>query len=271
MPEEHEVLVEYCQIDVKDSDFYLTFTDELGEKAAWREGDFDVNRSLSEKDGPFLEVAGPTDNYRLVEPDVIKDKLITSNIEPGLPTWDPMTGEFLGNSGTVDVVADSRSLPVGDSSLNALFGSNMLSETREQTVNEAKRVLKEGGLLVVQGFREGDIAKASEIGFSIRQYQVEEVGSSIQFDVVMQKTDDSNDGSRALRQIQEISKLHVNSPARLVASWKRDILLAARGGLDWDAVRIPNFDSETGKRLTDDHKDAFVRLGAKIISRIYNR
>mgnify|MGYP003393676364 CR=1 FL=1 len=100
-----------------------------------RQEDFDMVRALKEKEGPFLEVAGPTEGgfpfhsfQGNEEPEridlfqLVADKnIFVSNLYKGLPT---LYGDaFTGFEGVVDLRADARELPVEEGRLDAVFCS----------------------------------------------------------------------------------------------------------------------------------------------------
>lgn len=84
--------------------------------------------------------------------------------------YDDQTGEFLCYTGQIDFQADAQNLPFGDGKISVLFASCLPKEIRGRTIQEAERVLEDGGLLVwLSGFDE-DIESAKKIGLEPMKY-----------------------------------------------------------------------------------------------------
>lgn len=136
--------------------------------------------------------------------DLFKErKAFVSNLYPGSPRFEQ--GQFNHFFGTADFIADARELPMKEGKAGVLFCSclgpmgvrgreemrrlgfekavsrmesekrtpqNGIKESvrlREEVIQEAKRVLKEGGLLVWQGGIPNDFAFALNNGFVLLQ------------------------------------------------------------------------------------------------------
>jgi hypothetical protein len=159
----------------------------------FKEEGFDIVEKLKQVDGPFVEVAGPTDGgYKLVNMQNLGKKVFTSNL------W---------VNGKIDFQASATELPIKDGKVGALFVSciggiqkndpeelkklnkKMTSwrvtnkdekryeelayeskrKLRDTTLQEALRVLEEGGVLIWQGGEKEDYDTASEMGLSVKE------------------------------------------------------------------------------------------------------
>lgn len=159
----------------------------------WKKEGFDIKEKLSKIDGPFVEVAGPTEKgYSIVKLEDLDKKVFVSNIIPGWTEFNDQTGEIIGLEGKVDLQADARDLPFGDNTLGAVFCSNLgeLNSTpgrinknqlenklklRADALKEIFRVLQSEGILMWQGGTEDDVKLAQEIGFKVDQYEVSNI------------------------------------------------------------------------------------------------
>lgn len=147
----------------------------------WKKEGFDIKKRLSAIDGPFVEVAEPTEKgYKIVKLDNLDKKIFISNITPGASDFDDQTGKFVGFYGKVDFITDARELPFKDGAIAAIFCSDLhaLKSTlekrlplREDALKEIFRALKPEGILVWRG-HEDDVAFAQHIGFKACQYEV---------------------------------------------------------------------------------------------------
>ena len=101
---------------------------------------FDLVRELLKRNGPFVEIAGPTPSgypiYLFEDGDKKPAKvdlfslvrargknIYTSNLYKGLPVMDTVRRRFKGFEGSVDFVGDATNLPVKDNSLEIVFCS----------------------------------------------------------------------------------------------------------------------------------------------------
>lgn len=139
----------------------------------WEREGFSVTESIKQLSGPLIEIAGPTEEgYDLVDFSKLGNdkKLFISNLSPGCPLYDQMTGEFLGYAGKLDFQADATKMPIKNEGCGALFASCVPTQIREKTLAEAHRVLQEGGLFVWQGALDNDIEIAKKSGFEVMKY-----------------------------------------------------------------------------------------------------
>lgn len=175
--------------------------------------------ALRMQEGPFIEVGGFTQGGFLFfdwkeggepkETDLYSVKKVhTSNLYPGVPFFPNEGSPFF--DGSVDFVADGRSLPFTEESVGSIFISYLgqvskkgvyelieagledkvpkvererspakteaellsnIAKLRQAVIKEAERVLRYGGYLVWQGGKEEDIAFALQNGFSIKQIE----------------------------------------------------------------------------------------------------
>lgn len=145
----------------------------------WIEKDFDLAESINNARGPFIEIAGPTHNdYDLlrtqgqrVDMEVVNNKLKVSNI---------------ARSPGADFSADARQMPIKDESVGMVFcsclgpkkisGEELLSKNALynkrvfETYSEAARMLRPGGLMVMQGRMAEDLSMEKALGFKVKQY-----------------------------------------------------------------------------------------------------
>lgn len=100
---------------------------------------FDLVPELQKRNGPFVEIAGPTPSgypiYLLEgedkKPEEIdlfnlaraRGKTYISNLYKGLPVMDTVARRFKGFQGSVDFAGDATNLPVKDNSLEIVFCS----------------------------------------------------------------------------------------------------------------------------------------------------
>jgi hypothetical protein len=141
------------------------------EDGRWTKEGFSIEDEIRDRQGPLIEIAGPTDyGFELVDLSKLDKKVFVSNISPGCPLYDDVTGEFLCYTGQVDFQADAQNLPFRESGIGILFASCLPKEIRNRTIQEAKRVLEDGGLLVWQGGTDEDIESAKKIGLEPVEY-----------------------------------------------------------------------------------------------------
>lgn len=156
----------------------------------WKKEGFDIKEKLSKIDGPFVEVAGPTEKgYSIVKLDDLDKKVFVSNITPGWTEFNDQTGESIELKGNVDFQADARELPFKDSTIGAVFCSCLgelhssskavdikhALKLRIDALKEIFRALKSEGVLVWQGGKEEDVRFAQDIGFNVDQYEVSNI------------------------------------------------------------------------------------------------
>lgn len=163
-----------------------------GEYTRWAEKGFDLDHALGAIKGPIVEVGGPTfPGYSNIFPDqkfanILPNgkKILISNVvlneprfkdtsaleyaevEDDYPTYPEMKD-------CLDVVLDGGKMPFANGSIGAVLFSYLPKfpfgiDTRGETICETYRVLEPGGLLVVQGLREEEVAFAEEQGFRPR-------------------------------------------------------------------------------------------------------
>lgn len=70
----------------------------------------------------------------------------------------------------VELIADGRKLPFGNSSLGAVFASCLPFAVHAEVLPEAARVLKAGGVLVWRGVKEADVTTAGQNGLEPVMY-----------------------------------------------------------------------------------------------------
>lgn len=157
---------------------------------------FNLEEFLNSIKGPFVEVGGPTSdgywfgNKNVNLEELKKDpnkKVVISNIYPGLPVWG--RNHKLRFEGTVDMQADATLLPLRDSSVGALFTSNLGNDVLNEFIPEAARVLAGNGLLFVQGLPENQVQAINQKGFAIREAwkEISSFGSRELYSTVFQK------------------------------------------------------------------------------------
>ena len=200
-----------------------------------REG-FSATAEIHRRKGPAIEVAGPTDpgfffhefsskEDRVNKVDLFKEKpAFVSNIYPGKPEFDPVSGKFMHFRGQVDFIADARKLPIKDENVELLYCSclgviaaegvqsisasgaghavpkqkaerikdcqELLKEAmilRQQTITEAWRVLMPGGLLIWYGGKVEDLNFALRQGFIILQNEKTVFNAHSNYDVIFMK------------------------------------------------------------------------------------
>jgi SAM-dependent methyltransferase len=138
---------------------------------SWKQTDFDVTEYLKNQEGSVVEFAGPTlSGYEFIDASKMNDTVLISNISPGLPEYDPHTGELIQIKGSVDFQADATQMPLADESCKAILVSCLDKSFRQKTFQEAFRILKPGGLLVWQGGMSQDFSLAIEQGFEMKQF-----------------------------------------------------------------------------------------------------
>jgi len=149
----------------------------------WKQEHLNVYETLAATHGPFVEIGGPTtEGFEQVDIKALDGKFFTSNIESDIPEFDK-SGNIVGKE-KVDLQSDARILPFRDSSIGAVFASNLGSakynkrildtgEIRRQAIAEASRVLKDNGLLIWEGGHTEDFVYADEAGFQLIQFKLE--------------------------------------------------------------------------------------------------
>lgn len=112
-----------------------------------------------------IEIGGPTpEGYEFIQPLGLHlpQKIIVTNIS------NPIVINPLGDSPetyVVDEVADINNLPYEDGSIDMLLASSLPKSLREKLIREASRVLRTGGLFLIQNQLEPDEKYALQIGF----------------------------------------------------------------------------------------------------------
>lgn len=134
---------------------------------------FDLEGFLLDDTKQFIEVAGPTlSGFSMVPDDIYPNgikNILVSNIHPGVPYYNN-DGE-MELQGTVDFEADSRALPFKDNSVDGVLASCLMHDTRDETLKEMNRVLKQGGIIIWQGAIIDDIVVARDLGLRITDYE----------------------------------------------------------------------------------------------------
>lgn len=144
-------------------------------REGWKKEGFEAEKELKEIPGELIEVGGPTTEFELLDPHELAEalgrKFLVSNIHRGVPQYaDKAESEITGYYGSVDFQADARNLPFPDASIAAFFASNLDGDIRRETLGEAMRVLRGGGLLIWQGAQSEDLKAAEKLGFEILEY-----------------------------------------------------------------------------------------------------
>ncbi len=137
----------------------------------WTKEGFSIEEEIRHRHGPLVEIAGPTDNgFELVDLSKLDKKVFESNISPGCPLYDDMTGEFLCYTGQIDFQSYAQNLPFKESGIGVLFASCLPKDIRNRTIQEANRVLEDGGLLIWQGGTDEDVESGKKIGLELVEY-----------------------------------------------------------------------------------------------------
>ncbi len=139
-----------------------------------RETNFDLTSDLNKIGGPIIEIGGPTESgFPLANWGQIKQKTFISNIEPGAPTFDK-DGTFSHYYGKVDFQADAQHLPFQDGSIGAIRADSLPPDVFENAIDEARRVLIQNGLLILQGVDSDDVLFVTQNGFTLVQYKLKD-------------------------------------------------------------------------------------------------
>jgi len=180
---------------------------------SWKEKNFDVDKRIETTRGQFIEIAGPTaKGYKQVDLEKLPRKIYITNLFPGCPYYKKTEkGDIVleGYEGKVDFEADATEMPLRDSSVGAVFSTNLSAfpsekhnltkeqidtETdrltkilRENAMKEAWRILEPGGLLIWQGGKEEDFTVAHNLGFRIVQYQKEQYEKQVFYSCIFEK------------------------------------------------------------------------------------
>lgn len=124
--------------------------------------EFDVSKAIEERKGPFVEIAGPTeDGFELVDVGILDKKLIVTNIEPGLPLWSLDGQKFI--VGHVDQQVDATNMPYKGGSIGIILCAAL--NLGEVFFKEAKRVLEPGGLLILDHLGSEYPEQIANLGF----------------------------------------------------------------------------------------------------------
>ncbi len=153
----------------KKADYFATTKIFLRAERTYKRVGFDLISALSELEGPIIEVAAPTKQgfwfgETLIDPKYLGREYASSDILPGIPVVDKK-GRIIKYCSKVDFTADARALPFGNETVGSLFASCPPNEIRDKFFTEANRVLRLGGLLVLQGIWKKDLEKCQENGF----------------------------------------------------------------------------------------------------------
>lgn len=155
----------------------------------WIENGFVAKEAVNKTKGPAIEVAGPTERgYSLVNAEALDKKLQVSNIKAkGVKYCEGVV------QGEIDFQADAVNLPLVSGSVGSLFASCLPKEVRIGALNEAQRVLEDGGLFVYQGVVTEDILRAEKLGFKLVQFRRHNNlppgfwNGELSYDVILQK------------------------------------------------------------------------------------
>ena len=128
----------------------------------WIDASFDFNQSLKRADGPILEVGGPTaKGYQMIGRRVLRGTIV-SNISP---------------RDSLDVIADAHHLPFENKTFAAVLSSAFSDHSffddqgndigyRAPMIDEAVRVVKNGGVVVLQHGNMRNIKRLSQHGLN---------------------------------------------------------------------------------------------------------
>ena len=302
-PEESNQTASYSPIVLAEGDIIKTFESKYGYSTWWSTEGFLAEDYLNKSAKPIVEVGGPTEKrYRLVDLKEVRKKLHTSNIQKGVAEYHGKTGEFLGFGPQADFQADSRKLPLADESVSAIFDSNLYGPTREQTIDEAARVLEKGGLLVWQGGQRRDFNIARKRGFELVQYNVRDQRQGfLSFDTIFRKPKDTSAGrEEPFDRVINLANEYADSPHRMIGGWSREINFFITDNEDFPkriavslvdedgkkltsrevinrvlkeygrlGLEIPNYDTETGEKLTNEQKVIFLKTFQHVLSQRY--
>lgn len=133
---------------------------------------FDVASYLNSLAKPVIEIGGPTDGG-FVTVDIERlNQFFTSNIAAPDQHWstNQITGTWrdrISNVGPVNFRADGRHLPLAAESTGGILISAMLNDQKlnEDIIKEARRVLVQGGILVLENNNPQDVLFALNNGF----------------------------------------------------------------------------------------------------------
>lgn len=159
---------------------------------SWKKNGFNVDEELMKRKGPFIEVAGPTfGGYEIVDMNNLHRDVFVSNITPGVSICHHKTGKELGYIGDpVDFQADARKLPFANNSLGAIFISGSMkipSGLSNDFMDEAKRTLEEGGLLIWQHLDEKFYDQLTKMGLTILEKRIKFAGGDDYHSAIFQK------------------------------------------------------------------------------------
>jgi len=133
----------------------------------WKDHKVNINDIVINTDGPLIEIGGPTEGgYELIDVDALPKKLIVSNISNNAPIYDS-AGELIEYYGRVDFLADGKNMPIKDDSAAGVFMSGIPTKNDDKSfIKEAHRVLKNKGLLLIQGMGEINLDYIQQLGFN---------------------------------------------------------------------------------------------------------
>ena len=161
---------------------------------------FNPTKAIELTNGPIVEIGGPTEKgyefvpiYERIQQKYPERVLIT-NIAPGLPKNNPDTGELVGYEypDKIDARIDATHLPFGQNSVGTILMSNMPVNIMQDAITEAHRVIESGGYLVIQGIDANDIYLLQKLGFELKagsRTYYESIGMFL-FNLVLQKPND---------------------------------------------------------------------------------
>ena len=123
----------------------------------WHAPQFDLEKTLQEEQGTFVEIGGPTPGGYELFPYAEQyqaGKLSVSNIDPQnaarTKLVDAQSLEELSTIDKLDQEIDARELPFENNSIPGLLSNALPNFVYEKYIPEAYRVLKPDGLLVME-------------------------------------------------------------------------------------------------------------------------
>ncbi|MBI2335058.1 hypothetical protein HYU96_04670 [Candidatus Daviesbacteria bacterium] len=210
---------------------------------------FNVHKTLQERKGAFVELAGPTpegfeaakvygkeDKYFVSSSDGIQrqtDKeLIVSNILPEGYVYSSKCNPPVAQE-PISLLADATRVPLKNGSVGAIFISCLPKNTRKDTLKQAYNALEDEGLLIWQGGFPEDIIVAENTGFKIfsyakRYFKNSDGTKDYEYRVVLQKTN-----AKGLESDQVIGK----TPLEAIRNFFNGIFNAGKKqSLSWEVA-----------------------------------
>ena len=226
----------------------------------WKEQGFNINTVIGEQEGSLIEVGGPTqEGYDLVDINSLNKKLFVSNLTSDVQKWDDRE-KSAQHLGKIDFKADATSLPLKNGSLAGILGSNISEERSNEIFIEAKRVLKDNGILVWQGGVIKDLFSIKNLGFDLKQIKIQIYYRSEWGFEPSQNSDERRveEGDRGLvfsAVLQKKAESQYNEQED-IEKWKS---IAQESVETKQEVNIPNFSNVDGHPLTPEEKIGHIR------------